>query len=711
MFGEGDWEGLTAKHPGFAVFWSFPMLVAAVDPAAEAKLDGLNEALTSGHYLTEREGLEFEGAAGGESTFPVLAADTSGLGEYASIQVQRLPSPGSPPILDPAAMGKDATAPGQTVERLTITAGQAYAQMLSLLTGAAYQDFDDYPTGYWNVGPTSYLRGRNGSLVASSVRNPESIWSAAVPGLAGPPMDESATAYRAIREHENKNTSAVQAIPEPRAVGEFDPGWVRAFDPLSEVPLGPYQPTAAAPANAASRKALVGHDLLPSLNLGGYVSQPVQLITTLSALPALENSAVFKGDLHASDPISVIRVRVAGVTGPSPVSLERIKEVAQLIAVRTHLTVDIVSGSSPAPTAVSLPAGAFRQPQLLLTEDWVKKGVAVAILAAVDKESVLLFTLILVVCALFVANSATAAVRSRRRELGVLACLGWTRPRIYAAVLGELALLGLGAGVAGGALSLPLAAALHLHVSLGRAILAVPAAVALAVAAGGVPAWLASRAEPIAAIRPPVLPARRARHLSGVIGLAVVNVLRTPGRSLVGAFSLAVGVAALTMLTAVTLAFRGTIVGSLLGNAVAVQVRGVDYVAVAATIALGVMAVADVLFLNIRERAAELATIRALGWPESAGRPPGGHRGRGNRALRLAGRRRGRAGGGGRVRRAVLGPAAAGCDRGRPGRRAGDRRRRAGTRSAAPAPADRAAARRGVTSRVYLRQRGRTVVP
>jgi putative ABC transport system permease protein len=398
----------------------------------------------------------------------------------------------------------------------------------------------------------------------------------------------------------------VQAIPEPRAVGEFDPGKVRAFDPLSEVPLGPYQPTAAAPANAASRKALDGQDLLPSLNLGGYVSQPVQLITTLSALPALENSAVFKGDLHASDPISVIRVRVAGITGPSPVSLERIKEVAQLIAVRTHLTVDIVSGSSPAPTAVSLPAGAFGQPPLLLTEDWVKKGVAVAILAAVDKESVLLFTLILVVCALFVANSATAAVRSRRRELGVLACLGWTRPRIYAAVLGELALLGLGAGVAGGALSLPLAAALQLHVSLGRAILAVPAAVALAVAAGGVPAWLASRAEPIAAIGPPVLPARRARRMGGVTGLAVVNVLRTPGRSLVGAFSLAVGVAALTMLTAVTLAFRGTVVGSLLGNAVAVQVRGVDYVAVAATIALGVMAVADVLFLNIRERAAEL---------------------------------------------------------------------------------------------------------
>ena len=618
MGGDGSWEGLTARRPGFAVSWAFPMLIAAIDPAAEAKLDGLNRAVVSGRYLSEQEGPAFEGASGGESTFPVLAADSSGVGEYAAVQVQQLPDPGSPLALDPAGMQADAAVPGRTVDEVKITAGQAYKQLLALLTGTGYQDFDDYPIAYWNVGPTAYRRGRTGGLVAVTVRNPESVWSFSVPGFGGVPMDGAASAYRVIREHENTNASQVYAIPEPGAVGEFDPGKVRAFDPLSEVPLGPYQPTAPAPADAASRRALGGHDLLPSLNLGGYVSQPVQLITTLSALPFLENSAVFTGDLHAADPISVIRVRVAGVTGPNPVSLERIKEVAQLIAVRTHLAVDIVTGSSPAPTTVSLPAGAFGQPSLLLTEGWVKKGVAVAILSAVDKKSVVLFTLILVVCALFVANSATAAVRNRRQELGVLACLGWTRPRIYATVLGELALLGLAAGVAGGALSLPLAAALQLRVSPGRAILAVPAAVGLAVAAGGVPAWLASRADPVAAVRPPVLDAGQARHPRGVMGLAVVNVLRTPGRSLVGALSLAVGVAALTMLTAVTLAFRGAIVGSLLGNVVAVQVRSVDYVAVAATVVLGVLAVADVLFLNIRERAAEFAAIRAFGWPESA---------------------------------------------------------------------------------------------
>jgi hypothetical protein len=55
------------------------------------------------------------------------------------------------------------------------------------------------------------------------------------------------------------------------------------------------------------------------------------------------------------------------------------------------------------------------------------------------------------------------------------------------------------------------------------------------------------------------------------------------------------------MLAAVTFAFRGVIVGSLLGDAVAVQVRGVDYVAAIATIALCVLAVADVMFLNVRD--------------------------------------------------------------------------------------------------------------
>ncbi|MGH3237892.1 MAG: FtsX-like permease family protein, partial [Streptosporangiaceae bacterium] len=457
-------------------------------------------------------------------------------------------------------------------------------------------------------------------LTPVAVRNPVSVWH--LTGGPDTPMDNADTQYRTLREHVlptdqfSDNSSILPASPV--LVGTFSESKIAAFDPLSRVPLGPYQPTTAAPANAASSKALGGSDLLPSLNLGGYVSQPAQLITTLAALPALENSNYSGGTQLAKAPISVIRVRVAGVTGANRASLNRIKAVAGQIELRTGLTVDIVAGSSPKPTTIALPADKYGTPALLLSEDWIKEGVAVTILHAVDRSSVTLFVLILVVCALFVANSATAAVRGRWRELGVLAALGWTRPRLFAVVLGEVALIGLIAGILGTLLSPPLAAALGLHASPARAALAIPVAMALAVVAGAAPAWLAARADPVASVRPPVLAVRRARQPSGITGLALVNVLRTPGRTLVGALSLAVGVTALTLLIGVTLAFRGAIGGTLLGDYVTVQVRGVDYIAVAATIILGVLAIADALLISITERAPELATIRAFGWPERA---------------------------------------------------------------------------------------------
>jgi putative ABC transport system permease protein len=600
---------------GFSVDWQFPMLIAAVDPQAEARLDGLNHALTSGQYLPENYDSEppSNGFSKGDN-FPVLAAADSGIGEEALTQVQELGTPPAPPMLDPATMAKDATVTGRTVLSTTTTARQAYQYLLATLEGPNREHINNILSTYWSAGPVSYRRG-GGDLVPAPVRNPVSVWESDL-NFAAPPMDNAGRQYRTLREHTRVRDELHAILPV--LTGTFSESKIAAFDPLSRVPLGPYQPTTAAAANGASRKALDGSDLRPSLNLGGLVSQPVQLVTTLAALPTLENSKYAGGAQLARAPLSVIRVRVAGVTGPNQASLNRIKTVAEQIEVRTHLTVDIVAGSSPAPTTVALPAGPFGTPGLLLTEDWVKKGVAVTILDAVDRSSVTLFVLILVVCALFVANSATAAVRGRRQELGVLAALGWTRPRLFAAVLGEVALTGLAAGVLGALLSPPLAAALGLHASLARAALAIPVAVVLAVVAGAVPAWLAARADPVASVRPPVLAVRRARQPSGISGLALVNVLRTPGRTAVGALALAVGVTALTLLIAVTLAFRGAVVGTLLGNVVTVQVRGVDYVAVTATVALGVLAVADALLISITERAPELAAIRAFGWPEPA---------------------------------------------------------------------------------------------
>lgn len=599
--------GASTTPAGYFVTWTIPVLIAAIDPAAEAKLDGLNKALASGSYLTENQG-----ASG--PTLPVLASSASGMNDYAQTTLQQLAAPSAMPDMNSAWESAQASAPGRTVATVRTTAQQAYDGVLNgppqTYEGSAAGTLVN---GYWSLGPVDYRRTAAGALTPGAVVNPPSVWYTG--SLTRVAMDDEDSQYRTVTSHINATAQTYGALV--KIAGVFDPARISAFDPLSQVPLGDYQPVAAAPANAASSRVLHGGDLLPSENLGGLVSQPVNLITTLSALPALENSPAYSG-VPAADPISVIRVKVAGVTGPDALSRERISVVAQQIAQRTGLDVDVVAGSSPSPVTIAVPAGKFGQPALTLSEDWVREDVALAILDEVDKTSVALYILILVVCVLFVGNAATAAVRGRRRELGVLAAVGWRRSRLFATVLVELAGIGLAAGLLAAAISVPTSAALGLDASPGWALLAVPVAIAVAVVAGLAPAWAAARADPVSSVRPPVLAVRRAHQPRGITSLALLNVARTPGRTLIGVVSLAIGIAALTMLTAVSFAFRGVVVGSLLGDDVAVQVRGVDYIAAGATVALGVLAVADVVFLNIRERAAELATIRSFGWRDAA---------------------------------------------------------------------------------------------
>jgi predicted lysophospholipase L1 biosynthesis ABC-type transport system permease subunit len=310
----------------------------------------------------------------------------------------------------------------------------------------------------------------------------------------------------------------------------------------------------------------------------------------------------------------VIRIRVAGIKGLDRLSQERIKTVAQLIHNRTGLAVDITAGSSPTPIAIHLPAGRFGRPGLTLSEEWVKKGAAVSYLRALDRKDLALFALVLVVSAVFILNGALAAVRARRAELGTLLTLGWSRASVFRAVLGELALVGIVSGAAGAGLAALLVRAFALSLPLSRALYVLPIALGLALLGGLLPAWEASRGSPLDALRSPVRARRRVRGVRRPAELALVNLTRLPLRTALGATGLALGIAALTILVAIERSFQGTLVGTLLGNAVSLQVRGADFVAVGLTIALAAISAADVLYLNLRERAAEFVTLETTGW-------------------------------------------------------------------------------------------------
>lgn len=616
--------GIPSGHVGLPLSWPFSMVIAGIDPVQEAKLAGLDKAVVSGRYLRATDAPISGAAADGAQAVPVLAATRTYQDLSVEARVQRLPDPAAAR----ASSGLSATQLASRLDRISgtpvadvhVSAAQAYAVELAQLTGHGDARYFDGIDGYWTTGPTRYGQPKPGLLVPQPQGNPPSIYSSQFQGTGyvRAPATAKDRGFRTQSEHEAQlcsGTCQTRTFPIVRTVGTFDPAKLPGFSPLSAVPLETYSPPSATGADPSSRRLLGGQPLLPNGDPAGYLAQPPLLLTTLGGIaPFLSAQKYDNPDAAAA--ISSVRIRVAGVTGPDAVSRERVRQVAQQISVRTGLDVDITVGSSPTPVTVDLPAGAYGRPALALSEGWTKRGVAIAILQAVDRKSVLLFGLILMVCALFVANAAAASVRGRRVELGVLAALGWRPRQVLAALLGELALLGLIAGTVGSLIAVPLSSVVGIHPSLVRAGLAVPAAVALAVLAGLVPVLRAARSRPIDAVRAVPASARRGLAPRTVPGLAATNLAQLPARTALGATAVAVGVAGLTLILSIVIGFRGVVVGTLLGDAVALQIRGVDTIAVAVTLLLGALSVADLLYLNVRERAAEFATLRATGWPE-----------------------------------------------------------------------------------------------
>ncbi|MEV0129812.1 FtsX-like permease family protein [Dactylosporangium sp. NPDC050688] len=600
------------------VAWHEPMLIAAVDPQAEDRLVGLRGA-TQGTFLSDAPARTTGPEAGTppKKIVPVLATSRRYADTTAAVTLSRARIDGPLPAGEPGAvLAAMAAAPATRLREDLLDTDAAYQHTTSTEIARGGEGYSFVYGHEWllQIGGVTYLQSPDGGLAAVPV--PYDAAAYVLPHTFGfpAPWQIDDTSFRTVRNVSVRKYGDATKT-EFGVVGTFDPQRLTTFNPLSRVPMETYEPPLVVGADQYTRDLLGDRPLAPGANPAGYLSSPPMLLTGIDTLQDV------LGDTQGTDraaPLSAVRVRVAGVHGFSATSRERVRLVAQDIAARTGLDVDITYGSSPAPQTVTLAAGRYQRPELRVTEHWVKKGVAASIITAVDRKSAVLFGLVLVVCALFVANAVAAGVRDRRTELATLAALGWPAHRIFAAVLGEVATIGAAAGLGALALAGPLGALLDVRTTWTQALLAVPTAVVLSLLAGLLPALGAARGRPAHGMRPAVARPRRAGRPRGPLTMGLLNLVRVPGRTALGAGALATGIAAATVLGAITFTFHGAIVGTLLGDAVSLRVRAVDTIAVAATILLGVLAVADVLYLNIRDRAAELATLRATGWTAAA---------------------------------------------------------------------------------------------
>ena len=605
---------------GGALAANFPVLVAAIDPAQEEQLLDLSSAVTSGRPLHQDDGAALTRISRSSSykVVPLIASSRSYVDEELVVDVQRLAVP-EPDALrrrlaDNSAYRFATELEGTSVGSLRLPIGPIYEGLIDDLDVPA-REIEIAYNGYWTATSTTYEGSPDGILKAQEIRNRPKVFASNYYGDGWAPHQLRDTQFRKLTFHQASSafTGRVLGTPALRVVGRFDPELLPGFSPLSEVPLETYYPPTIRPIAPEVEATLDGQPLLPNMNIGGYIAQPPLMLTTLKAARAMFDPSSFEG-ANETAPISVIRVRVAGVQGPDPLSRERIRLVAEAIHEQTGLAVDVTAGSSPRDLRVQLPAGRFGQPPMTVREGWIEKGVAVSFLDAVDRKSLLLFILVLAVCTLFLANGGFASVTARRRELGVLSCLGWTRRELFGAVLGESVAVGAIAGIAGTVLVWVLVSLLDLRLPVWQALLVAPVSVLVTAAAGVLPAYRASRLEPLDALQPPVKAASKGRRVSSIVRMAVGNVVRVPARTILGCAGLFLGIAAFTVIVAINSAFGGQLAGTVLGRFISIEVRGPDLLSVGLIMVLGAASVADVLMVNTRERSIEFATLSAVGW-------------------------------------------------------------------------------------------------
>lgn len=583
--------------------------VAAVDPVAESAMFGWDAGLTKGRVLTADDAVAKvdpgDPRAGGlTDAVPAVYVVTPPRDLKAEFRVWLQPSAVIQQYLQAAAQGTQTVSVPEAAPTATVTID--YDKVVPRLSdkrvvkAPAPSDVSgDVVTinGFSEVGSVSYEQ-------EGDVLRAVPVEKAAGRSVGGAWWGgEGATWFRELKEPSGQQDAV--NFPDLQPVGIIDPAKLPGLSSPSHLP-DEFTVSTVVPRDDVARKHL-GEQMRTDTNLMGYLGENPQVFIPLSSLESMSRGV-------RGQAISAVRVRVAGITGMDDASREKIRAVAEEIAAKTGLDVDIVIGSSLAPVHAQIPA-VDGLPALDIDHMWTKKGVAVALVSQIDKKSALLSALVILSAALTMGLCASASVSARRKQLGILTCLGWRPGRLMRLIVTELAVLGLFAGVAAAVVAPLLGMALGLHVSWLAAALAVPISVALSVVAGLLSAWSAARTVPAVTVKDDVAVRKAPRgHVGSTTSFGLRQARLRPGRTLLGAVSVALPVAVIVLFGAVIADFAGKSSVNLLGRAVTVAVRKPDVIALVVLALLGAVGLAMTITLTLLEDATTFAILTALGW-------------------------------------------------------------------------------------------------
>ncbi|MBU0903988.1 MAG: hypothetical protein KKF57_02290, partial [Firmicutes bacterium] len=598
------------------LYYGTEVMIAGIDPKAEAALVGINEAMVkseNSRYFEEDEPFtamqldeEIE-----EIQIPVIISNQDFVDANMTYTIEKMDIPFDTnqheTIEDIREKGKESyldTLKGTQVEEYSYNTTDVHKMLIEKILNPSYDGIVRLPDSTWVALKPSTVK-YNPVTSPFGERWP---YTYEVEPFKLP--EDSPFYTKNMYRQFNPYSEDISKWPKLRMnfIGVFDPQNLKVSkDPLTELPMETYFPAKAQWVMDSSNNPVnPPADMKPTNDAYGFLTKPPLVLTTLDA------AARVLGD----KPISAIRVNVTGVETMNEESEVLLQDVANEIEEKTGLITDITIGSSPQYALTHLPGLAGEEALGWVQQPWIKLGSSISIFQEAKIGMAGVIASVILVAIVYVFASNIIMLFARKKEFAVLLSLGWRPSQLSKLLFLESTILGsLVALISWFILGMFFVSG-SIDTSLLRVFLIGVSGLAIYWLGSLIPIWLIKRIKPYESMKSGEVSKRTNRivRAESVLGMSMNNLFTQWQRSLLSIIAIAVPTSLFIFFLFVTYRLKGVLYATWLGEFVALEVGMMHYVAMGVALLIAILTTTEIMWQNVAERQPQIAVLKATGW-------------------------------------------------------------------------------------------------
>ncbi len=395
-------------------------------------------------------------------------------------------------------------------------------------------------------------------------------------------------------------------------IGVFDPQKLQVSkDPLTELPMETYFPAKAQwVADAENNPVNPFTDMKPLNNPYGFLTKPPLILTTIEAA----------AQVLGEEPISAIRVNVAGVDTLNEESEAKLQAVAKAIENQTGLITDITLGSSPQLALTHLPGLDGEEALGWVQQPWIKLGSSISIFQETKMGMSGVIASVILVAIVYVFASNIIMLYARKKEFAVLLSLGWRPSQLSKLLLLESTLLGVLVAMISWLILGTFLVSGSIDTSILRVFLIGVSGLTIYWLGSLIPIWLIRRIRPYESMRSGEISHRTKRIVrsNSIIGMSLNNLFSQWQRTTLSMLAIAVPTSLFIFFLFVTFRLKGVLYATWLGEFVALEVGTMHYVAMGVALLVAILTTTEIMWQNVSERQSQIAVLKATGWKNTS---------------------------------------------------------------------------------------------